>query len=398
MNILKYFIIVICLYAYLHNPLLKPLGGVGLCKVLYLLSLVYIISDINSFKRTLRLFKAEFNIMTLLLVFVLIRSLVGGDPVILYIKIVLLIECFVIPIAFVTYWYKNNYTFEKLVTCILIVSSIAAFVTTACVMNPSFGSFIRNELQKSSEYVLSQEYRGFGISDSLTSSYGYIQGACFVLAYKYFKTNKWVALFMPFMLFSSFINARTGLIVAVVGMLIILWSTRSLKTGLGLGAFIAVLLFFVPYFIDIINPSERSVEFMTDFFEQMTQPGENETVTSLNEGFKWPSDALEWIMGKGVDIFQLQSGKRSDVGYSIQLNYGGLLYLFILYGLILKMVRKLLILRFDAFYPLFIFVSLALLNYKANIFNNSGYFRMMMLLYVFIVVLNNKNNLHYNKR
>lgn len=395
MSIFKYIIIILGIYAYLFNPLLSVFGGMGLCKILYFFAFVYILAEYKSFRRSLLVFKKEFSLLALLIIFVLLRTLIGGDSVILYTRIILLIESFIIPLAFAVYWTKQKQGEGQLIKCILIVSSVAAIISTLCVVNPSFGYYVRNELQISSDYIIGHEFRGFGVSDSLLSSYGYIQGACFALAYKYIKQYKWVIIFMPFILFSSFVNARTGLIIAVIGLLIVWFSNRSIKSGIALTFFVAALIYFVPFFMNIINPSERTVDFMKDFFEQMASPGENTTVATLNNGFKLPSDVDEWFIGQGIDIFQADVNKRSDVGYSIQLNYGGICYLLILYGLIFVILKKMYRYKIDSFFPLFFAASLLLLNYKANILSNSGFFRMVMMVY-FVLMLSHRKFIDKN--
>ena len=123
-------------------------------------------------------------------------------------------------------------------------------------------------------------------------------------------------------------------------------------------------------------------------------------IFTLNNGFKWPSDVDEWFIGQGKDIFQADKNKRSDVGYSIQLNYGGICYLLILYGLIIGIFKNMSRYKIDTFFPLFFAASLMLLNYKANILSNSGYFRMVMMFY-FVLVLcrgNNVNVVHYKSQ
>lgn len=389
-------ILVVILYIYFHNPVLSISGGIGLCKMLYPLALFYLIAYGPN---KLRLqYKSEIAILELLFLFILFRTLCEGDPIIVYTTIIMLIECYLIPMLFSNYWYKWGLSFSNYITYVLLVSALASIITTACIVIPSFGYYVRFTLQEvgSTDFLLENYYRGYGISDSLVSAYGYIQGACFAIGYKYRKANRWFLYFMPFVFVSVFINARTGAIVAAIGIIIELYQNHNYKTVLSTLFVAALFVGLTPYFMKFYNFSDETLIFFNDFIEQIDGTREDSAISALNDGFKWPRDIFEWILGRGEDIFYLSSGMRSDIGYSIQLNYGGVVYILILFCLWRKLVKNMLLVDFDRFIPFFILSTILVLNYKCNMMVNNGYLRFVLLAY-FMFVGNKINSIATNQ-
>lgn len=56
---------------------------------------------------------------------------------------------------------------------------------------------------------------------------------------------------------------------------------------------------------------------------------QSSNIEILQNMIVYPSDLGEWIFGKGESIFGI-SGQNSDIGYIIQLNYGGIIYCILL--------------------------------------------------------------------
>ena len=57
--------------------------------------------------------------------------------------------------------------------------------------------------------------------------------------------------------------------------------------------------------------------------------------------FVLPSSLYEWIFGRGIILMGYGHGLSTDIGWLIDLNWGGIIYCFFLYLIVIKYVRLL---------------------------------------------------------
>lgn len=390
--------IVIFLYCFFHNPILTLTNGIGLIKFLYPLALIFAFTN-SRIKSYFGAFRKEWSLFLTLLLFSVFRYIIGGDGTVAYSHLIMVIECFILPIVFVGYLDNKQVSYNDFIRCILIVSTVASVISTLCITIPSFGYYVRYSLLSMSDdaYLSNVLYRGFGISEELTSGYGYIQGACVAIGLKYIKNNKWFAPFIPLVFMSAFLNARTGVIVAVVGVLAVFVTSKSIRS-----IFVTFILLFVfiklaPTFLSYLNLSDDSIKFMTDFFEEtddMRSGGIASSSTSsdlFGRMIVLPDGLSQWIIGRGYSLFEATYNIRSDVGYIIQLNYGGIIYLALWASFLLSVYKKMKLYSVDKFIIILFFCAFLILNIKANYLANCGTFRFMLLLYYYSLICMKKN-------
>lgn len=412
----KIVLIVICtilVYIYIHNPNLKALGGMGVIKFLYPICLVGFVLNYRWCISLFKTFKREMIALLLLFLFSLFRAVLGGDLTIAYTHLIMFLEVFFIPLIFISYLSRKNLDFDCFIRIILITSAAAAIITTLCLVLPSFGNYVRYSLLyiKQGDYLFDTEYRGFGISDALTSSYGYIQGFCFALGIHYSKNNKWYLFFLPFVFLSTILNARTGVIVTAVGVLIhLLFCKNKVKYLFSFLLVSVALVFIIPILFNMLNLSNESMVFITSFFDDLTNIyeaynfTESDTTSNMVESMIfWPEDLSQWIIGRGVSVFGGEKNLNSDIGYINQINYGGLIYVFLILKLFFAIIKRMYKYNVDKFFIYsFIFISL-LLNFKTSFFTNVGIFRLFILIYFaicYFIFIQRKYgvNIHISRR
>ena len=166
-------IILIILYLYMFNPILLSLNEMGTIKLLYPLALIFFLSKKNFSLFTV--YPKESLIFLLLALFTLIRAGFGGDITLTRVMIVSFIENIIIANAIVFLIVKYLPKFD-LRTLIIYTSFVGSLITLACILNPSMNIYIKTQIIVTSNLMEEMDFRGFGIAESLTFSYGVLQG------------------------------------------------------------------------------------------------------------------------------------------------------------------------------------------------------------------------------
>ena len=382
----------------MYNPPIKMfLGGMNLSYVLIVLSLLYVTVHIREWKIYIRMFEKEIALFSLVVLFSVIRSGIEQDYmyIVRHILPVLYIIA-VIPGVLMIARRTGVFSEKKLIKSILIVSSVAGCLSMLCILLPSFDEFVRNQLIQYDEedYLFGNIRRGFGIASGLTSYFGYIQGVIIALCPFYLKDNKWFIFFIPFVFLSILVNARTGVLIALWGLFVYFFSDNK-KAALPLSILMIVLFVFLPDIMRLLNFNEQTIAWILDFGNQLEDISsgdfsEGTAATLLGSMNVWPSNAVEWLIGKGILMFHadLVGDTRTDIGWLLQLSYGGIIYIIILYSAFVHMAKRLVKNKQNVL-MYFLAGAVFIINTKSKIFPTTGVFTFLMFLY-FISILNSK--------
>jgi len=319
----------------------------------------------------------------------------GGDAVILYTHLVFIIEIFFIPLFLVRLAVKAGINDSKIFfRLLLVIGSFAAVITVASFIVPSIGSFVRYELMytTSDSLLYTDNYRGFGLAIGLSFSYGIIQGVIIAVGTFHIKDNKWFILLYPLVLVSILLNARTGLIVALIGILIYLLMNDKIKSLFSVTIVILFAFMVIDYGLSTLSVSRETLTWIEEFFNQLISVRREKslyatyTLDSLfGRMWVWPVGLDEWIFGKGIIIVARNNAVNSDIGYIQQLNYGGLGYVFILAIFLINVIKRMIKNNIDITFVLFFIGVFIIANFKGNYLINNGAFRFMMYIYYFII-------------
>lgn len=379
----KYLLFVILLYLYLFNPVMTITNGIGLGKLLYLLIPLCVFSYKTDFLSICRSFKKEMRLFLVIFIYTIFRFLIGGESVFVYTHFILIIELFLVPFALITVFENNGFKTEDYEKLFVNTACLATIITCLCFFIPSIGDFVKYKLLILNEDKNIWDYRGYGIAEGLTSTYGYILGIAFPYTLRQAMKNRIYFLFLPFILLSVLINARTGFIVAVVCSVFIIKKKNIPRLILLVPILLGIFYYLGNYFI-VNYSTDRMSYFITDFFDEIDamfkgdEATYDDTTLSALTGRMWilPDTFDEWIFGKGYSLF----GKGSDVGYIIQLGYGGLVYIFLLSLLLIRVIKQSWM-NLDPFYVNSFIAMFLILNLKSNYIPGSHTFQLMMLLY-----------------
>jgi hypothetical protein len=99
-----------------------------------------------------------------------------------------------------------------------------------------------------------------------------------------------------------------------------------------------------------------------------------------------PDNIIPTLIGTGKDLFYGGYNEHSDIGYIIQLNYGGLIYCLLLLGLILYMSFRLRKYPNNQWFSYLFLGTVLICNWKGYfIFTNIG-FRLLSILYFYYIL------------
>jgi hypothetical protein len=341
-----------------------------------------------------------------LLLYVIMRTFMGGDPVIGYTHIIFFIEIFFIPLFLVTYTHKAGIRDnKKYFRLILVLGGFASVLSAVSFIVPSIGNLMRYEIMdtKSDSILYTDSYRGFGLASGLTYAFGIIQGSMIALSAFHIRDNRWFILFYPLVIVSILLNARTGIVVAFVGIMIYLFVNIKIKSLLNISFAILFTYMIIIQALSTFSISTETIWWIEDFFEQFIsvrmEKSLNATYTMdslFNRMWVWPNGHGEWIFGKGLIIFGQNDASNSDIGYIQQLNYGGLVYTFILGVFLIKVIKRMMKNNIDITQVLFFIGVFIVANLKGNYLINSGSFRFMMYIYYFTIYTQYTHNIQTN--
>lgn len=397
MKYISYLIYIVILYIFLHNPIIKIMGDLGTIKLLYILPIVFAFKKSVRFLYFCKLFKNEMILMLLLTAFAFFRYVGGGEWNYVRVFIVTVVETFVIPYYIIYFSLRLGFdTSKKITKNLLVVGCIGAVISSLCVAVPSFNTFIRDRVLQIeiTDSLFDSSYRGFGISEGLTYSYGVVQAIVLGLGIFTLKSNKWFIPFSFLIFISGAFNARTSIIIMSVAILVYAINNRSIGGFIFLTLIITMFFLFFEKLLFILNVDEQTIVWLGKFFEETDSIFANKSLAASDttsalfiDMWIYPSTLIEWIIGTGENIYYSKI-HNSDVGWIIQLNYGGILYLLLLYSLVIHILRKLLK-KGDKMIALFFIISFMIANSKGPFIPNSGGWRLMIFVYYYIIMESN---------
>lgn len=386
-------LLVVVLYIFIYNPGLTylPFGAI---KLLYPLLVVLLLGD--SYKVNKDFFQISLYFI-ILFSYVFIHESLFGNYLFSFQTLINFIEIWLLPYCLVFCFFailKN----DKIYTCILYVSVIAALISIAMILNSGFNDFVKNQLLKQNEYFDVIKNRTFGVSEYLTFIYAVLQGMLAIWCLNGKFRNRFI-LFFPFILLSGVFNARIAFISFFVGLIYCLYTNRIPRKTLGfffMGIAFVVFLIYYFFYEDYSHLIKFSV---FGFFEQIfsSDGSGNSLNTLLDEMVFFPTKLSTYIWGDNIDVYANQYGFSSDIGYIIQLFYGGILYIILLLIFPLYLWYK------NSKYLKNDFISLAIIillivNFKGVAFNSNPLFRLITLLYIYEFYYSSQNiNLHLRR-
>jgi len=336
------------LYILFFNPNLIFLGSITV-KVLYPLLFIGSFVHLKMYGHILRDLWFETALLLLILIYGVILTLFSdGDVEILKGIVMLAIGCMLIPSLVVAL--NRNFTFKTILRLVLRVGIVSCLISYICFAFPELNAKLRDLQFMASANLVDLSFRGFGISNGLFFYYPIVLSLILIiyLEGKHTMLSK-LGIGLLF-LFAVFINARIGVFPLVIYG--ILKCIRSFKILIALIIGIVLLILLIIY---IGNEYEDTTfgficKWILGGIGQVTNPllgtdfdtfGERHFDTLGKKMMFAPVGIDNIVFGTGINIYGRSSGVKSDMGYIIQLYYGGILICMLIASLIMIMSYRL---------------------------------------------------------
>lgn len=405
-TIFSYISCSIILYLFIFDPhILMFRGRLSFSNIIAFVCFVYSFINFKILYSFWKLFKTEYFLGGLIVLYTVFRTLVGGDSGYISTHFLLFVRLFiVIPFLFYLFSKLEGRVEDNIVRILLIVGSVASLISLVCLLSPDINAYIKDSIIQYDEddYLFDNEYRGFGLAGMLTSNFGYVQGfiACFGLFY--LKDNKWFLPFILLIILSSLINARTGALIAFVGIVIWVFSNKSFFSYIFVLITILAILN-IENILLLMGVNDKTLFWILSFMGEVTDvmsAGDVVSSTTAQSLFGymivWPENFEQWILGRGYSIF-LDNIANSDMGWIIQLNYGGLVYVAGLYYLVFYMIKRLF--HNGAKWYAFLFTATFIIaNTKGCVFPGFSLFYVLTMIYYINIIKGHNKKIKYENR
>ena len=262
-SIIKNVWITIILFLMIYRPALVP--KVSMTDILFIVSVVgYFIC--NNGKLTLSSFVPSKEIKLFLYIMVaaafyasVMTFAAGGNWNFGYQYLKVVLYAFVYAAYICSFMKQNNYGMKQLVNWLLWASVAQSIFVVVMLFNNSFRTQVITQLINNGAGGITMErfitfpQRSYGLGDGYWSGMSIVSGLLANIALVYaVKYSAKYYLFIPGLLLTSAVNARTGLVIFLAGLIIVIlfYSNQSIVKKSGLILLVLSAIFLMPYVLN----------------------------------------------------------------------------------------------------------------------------------------------------
>lgn len=294
------------------------------------------------------------------------------------------------------YYDKQYNNEEKFVKLLLVVGNVQGAIDLFLYLSPNIRYKYLNYLEVKGvvkEGLLEQvsSYRYYGISGSVITYMPIVQVILALLAIWLLVVTrkKEYIIYFPLLIFSSFINARTPIIIFVIGMimLLLLMNKRGLFYSLKITF---VILIFICIFCIVLYRLDtdyskwfiRGIESLLESFSGKSDYRERTGLIFIR-----PTDFSIWLFGKGGFIIgENPYGQSTDMGYANYIWLGGLVYVFLLFLIYSIIARRIIQLGASIYIVELLYMAILVFSIKMPVIYDNELMRLFYAIYVWNVV------------
>ena len=346
-------------------------------------------------------YRFETILLYFLILYVIIRDVFSGEIVYSDRFILWSFQGFIFPFFIVTI--IRNYNKKKvsnkninLFNMIYWTVFVASIGTVLLLFNKSFDTFYQSvQVDDLDRYMsFDMRYRAYGISENLTFTYSFVAGLFSGYSLLVLEKRKYLFIPMLLALVAVAFNARIGFVAIIILIAIAMLkfkfkNFRILFLYILLGIFL-MMNFFSEYMETLLANKNWVLFFFRDISDTLFGTHFNDSGVSTigiltGEFIVLPKTLMSWIFGTGKSLF-IGVENNTDIGYLLQLNYGGLILLMILF-LLMFVITYRLYKNFGSSFWYFYFlpISILILNFKGFIFAGTPGGRVLFFLYVYFI-------------
>ncbi|AIQ37493.1 hypothetical protein R50345_24400 [Paenibacillus sp. FSL R5-0345] len=358
------------------------------------------------------------NLIIIAYLYILVIILIGVliDPVNFsnYIKVIyrffLITPVIITCILYVMLRCKElNYGLHELIKALIFAGLFQAIISISMALIPSVKDFFvsimyLNTGDTTTQNIWHFKRRYFAFSQNVLDTFGYGTGIISVLPifYGIYKRKFVYLLLTPILLIVPFLNSRTGLVIACIGIICLIPNVlflSSLKEKMKFILIITGLIFISSIALNYLNeilPTTMSwvsngVDDLLAFFNG--QDNGTDSVSKLTNTMWFFPESLFLVFGTGHTVYEATGYSHSDIGYVNDLWLGGLIGSLLLYipfnYMFLKAFRSKYH-QLDRILVVFLLISFFISNIKTVIISYNVGTSVTMLL-AFFVIFNDRN-------
>lgn len=352
------------------------------------------------FKENMRLFKREYIFAGLICGYSLLLDVAHFNLVYLDRFVASFFQGYLVSLFIIYCISSSSFLQKNLENCLVLVCFIACSITIAAILIPSVGDFcisyatldIKDRLQDLFVESGYNHFRSFGLSESLNFTYAYVLS----IIGGYLLSNSF-RIYTPIMLLMILVaiifNARIAFVPLMISLFYLLFiKKKSVHSMLSFLVTCSVFAFLISRGMTVFP--ELNNEWGLSFFKDLSSflYGDGEGTVGTLTGPMWviPDNFIDFVFGTGVSIFNANTN-NSDVGYILQLNYGGVILLLIIIFYFLYISRRVLHeLSIKHWYATMFICSVFLLNFKGFYLSAIPGCRFLTFLYVYYIYASRK--------
>ena len=333
---------VLLLFFLVYNPPLLP--NVNFKYIISFFAFIYILTQIKSVFFNIKKIKPFILILFISLLYYLvcicINLLFISEYNIMteyfsqFVSTTISFLCLVVDAIFIVYTSKNRgHDCDSLIKCFIYACLLQSLISVAAFIFPEIKSVFTNlainnlEGTKISRILtVDSNLRYYGFADNLYDSFGYSMAIMILITFIYaiYHDKKYIFLALIFF-FTTYINARTGVIISLLGGMIILltyiFSSKNIFKFYKVVVFLIIILFVFGEFFEYINyKAPRTAEWSSLVFTEtknffsgnQDESGIYATLFSKDQFWFFPN-MVQTVFGAG-SMPDYIIGRHSDLG------------------------------------------------------------------------------------
>ncbi len=321
----------------------------------------------------------------------------NADPLRIYDVFVLSVEVPICISFIMACMLKESYSVDKLIKMLIWVSFLQSIIAVLMIVSPSFKEIVNNHYYQfwDVRYVGWSMYRMFGFSDNLLHTTPIVQAISIIFIIYMnmnIKNNKYLYLFIPTIVISIIVNARTPFFILTFCLLLyVILETNifeKIKWVIGSGILLACMYIFVSsilieyiphdklYFIDGVK---QVISFM------LMEKTEEGFFYDMSSAFIFPNSIGGFLFGDGIIIMQGHNGtfgvENSDIGYINNIWLAGFFYMIAVCVIYVKMIKSIAKININSQWLMWsILVFFIVGHFKGNLISFNDFTVYMLLL------------------
>lgn len=238
---------------------------------------------------------------------------------------------------------RRKYTYKKMIHLFFNIVLLQSLICILMLLVPSLREIaLKLYYNGGVENIFISKMRIYGLSSDYTYATPIFHGFVAVVMMLFAIEYHWkYILYIPFVIIAIMLNGRTGIIIFLVGLSLIIFSYLRKTNKIIKVLFYAFVLLFVGIlgftFLEKLAPSTytwiiNGIKEITGF---LLDGEKNGTIAALDNAFYFPK-GIYFYIGEGHRVYRQSGYVHSDIGYVNDMFLGGVIYIVVLYLSVFK--------------------------------------------------------------